>query len=311
MGEKGVFGIPKQPKIYCSEQTHHSIQKGARMAGLGSASIRTIEVDPNLRMKVDKLNSGILQDKKEGHAPFMVVATAGTTGTGTIEHLEEVGRICKKHQLWYHVDAAYGGAVVVHPKFREWIKGIGESDSLIVDLHKWFSLPMSASMFLTRHPQILSRTFRIETGYMPRDAAGLEITDPFAHSFQWSRRFSGLKLYLSLLMFGLEGYAEVIENQVVLGDKLRSLLKEEGWSIKNTTPLPVLCFTDDRLSQNSGFARFICDRVVSSGEAWISVYPIRQDEVLRACITNYNTNVSHLKKLVKILGDARKAYRSK
>jgi len=310
LGEKGLQHISKLPRIYCSAETHHSIQKGARMAGLGTVSVRTIEVDEHLRMRPDQLRKAILEDKNAAYEPVMVVATAGTTGTGSIDDLEEIGRVCATHGIWYHVDAAYGGAVAVHPELKSWIKGIEFSNSLIVDLHKWFSVPMAASLFITADPEIMHRTFGITTGYMPGDARDLAITDPFTHSFQWSRRFVGLKIYLSLLMYGNDGYAEVIGNQVAIGDSLRELLKKEGWSIKNESPLPVICFTDDSLSENPGFARAICDHLVSSGKAWVSVYPIRQEETLRACITNYNTGEEHIRKLVELLGRARENYRS-
>jgi len=310
LGKKGLQGMSRSPVIYCSQETHHSIQKGARMAGLGAVSVRSIEVDDALRMRVDKLRISIAEDQKAGLHPVMVVATAGTTGTGSIDDLEQIGRVCAEHKIWYHVDAAYGGAVVVNPELKQWIKGIESSSSLIVDLHKWFSVPMAASLFITSDPEIMHRTFGIKTGYMPKDARDLEITDAFTHSFQWSRRFVGLKIYLSLLMFGIEGYAEVIENQVKTGDLLRQLLEEHGWSIKNISPLPVLCFTDDKLSADPGFARAICDAVVTSGEGWISVYPIRQEEMLRACITNYNTSEAHISKLVELLGEAREKYKA-
>lgn len=310
LGEKGLQGLDKFPVIYCSEETHHSIQKGARMAGLGSVSVRSIEVDENLRMRVDKLGESIIEDQKAGLQPVMVVATAGTTGTGSIDDLEQIGRLCAEQNIWYHVDAAYGGAVVVNPELKQWIKGIESSSSLIVDLHKWFSVPMAASLFITSDPEILHRTFGIKTGYMPKDARDLEITDSFTHSFQWSRRFAGLKIYLSLLMYGIEGYAEVITNQVKTGDLLRQLLEKEGWSIKNKSPLPVLCFTDDSLSADPGFARAICETIVTSGQAWISVYPIGQNEMLRACITNYNTGENHISKLVEELGKAREKYKA-
>ena len=141
---------------------------------------------------------------------------------------------------------------------------------------------MAASMFITSIPDILHRTFQINTGYMPGDARELKITDPFTHSFQWSRRFTGLKIYLSLLMFGTDGYAEVIGNQVETGNKLRKVLADNGWTIMNDTPLPVVCFTDESHSGDPEFARNICDIIVTSGEAWISVYPIRKKEILKS-----------------------------
>lgn len=311
VGEKGLQGLPGSPVIYCSEETHHSIIKGARMAGMGSRSVRLIEVDNQMKMNVDQLAEAIEKDRKAGQVPIMVVANAGTTGTGTIDHLERIGRVCHDQGIWYHVDAAYGGAAVMNPEFKQWISGIEMSHSLIVDLHKWFSVPMAASMFITSSPDILHRTFQMNTGYMPGDARALRITDPFAHSFQWSRRFTGLKIYLSLLMFGADGYSEVINNQVETGNQLRRGLTANGWTITNHTPLPVVCFTDESHSEDPQFARNICDMVVTSGEAWISVYPIRDKEMLRACITNYNTKKEHVEKLVELLGKARESYVTK
>ncbi len=305
-GTGGVAAIGKPPVIYCSAETHHSIQKGARMAGLGSGAVRLVEVDRQLRMKPGHLERMVAKDQKAGFAPFMVVATAGTTGTGSIDPLEETGRICRDHGLWYHVDAAYGGAVILDRDMKRWLGGIELSDSLIVDLHKWFSVPMAASLFLTRDPQVMYRTFDIRTGYMPGDARDLPVTDPFAHTFQWSRRFIGLKIYMSLLMYGTEGYARVIKKQVETGNRLRELLRENGWKILNNTPLPVVCFTDESSDGDPGFTRAVCDRVVRSGQAWISVYPVHGVQALRACITNYNTDQQHLCELVELLGKARK-----
>ncbi|MCK4746942.1 MAG: aminotransferase class V-fold PLP-dependent enzyme, partial [Bacteroidales bacterium] len=308
LGGKGLHGIGEYPVIYCSDETHHSIAKGARLAGLGSDSVRSIEMDHQLKMKPDQLQEEILKDRQAGRVPVMVVATAGTTGTGTIDNLERIGQICQERDIWYHVDAAYGGACAVNPNFRNWISGIEMSQSLIIDLHKWFSVPMATSMFITSDPDILHRTFGINTGYMPKDAEALQITDPFTHSFQWSRRFSGLKIYLSLLMYGIEGYSEMIARQVGVAHALRQELVAHGWSITNETPLPVVCFTDQDFADDSGFARTICDAVVKSGMAWISVYPIKNMEMLRACITNYNTSELHIGGLVEILGDQRERF---
>jgi len=271
------------------------------MAGLGSASVRTISVDNKLKINIQHLQSEIEKDKLSDREPILVVANAGTTGTGTIDNLEQIGKICNNYGVWYHVDAAYGGACLMNPEFSDWLKGIELSNSLIVDLHKWFSVPMASSMFITRNRNILHRTFRTDTEYMPRDAEGMQITDPFAHSFQWSRRFSGLKIYLSLLLFGKSGYAEVIDHQVKTANYLRKLLKQKGWAILNDTPLPVVCFTAPEFKDDPLFTKEICDRIVRSGEAWISVYPVGSIPGFRACITNYNTCEGHIQKLVDLL----------
>ena len=109
-----------------------------------------------------------------------------------------------------------------------------------------------------------------------------------------------------MIMYGLKGYQEVIGKQIRIGNMLRQLLSDHGWSITNNSPLPVICFTDDHFINDSGFARAVCDHIVKSGEAWISVYPINGREVLRACITNYNTDEQHIEKLMEALDEARR-----
>jgi glutamate/tyrosine decarboxylase-like PLP-dependent enzyme len=309
LGNMGLQGINQQPRIYCSSETHHSVVRGARLAGLGKNAVCPVASDKQQRIFPERLLEAITQDRQNGFDPVLVVATAGTTGTGAIDDLEQIGFICKKQKLWYHVDAAYGGACIINPHYSKWIKGIELSDSLIVDLHKWLSVPMASSLFITQNPDILHRTFGIKTGYMPKDAGDLQITDPFAHSFQWSRRFSGLKIYLSLLMYGLDGFSNMIATQVELAEYFRVALRKQGWSIINDSPLPVVCFTDEKCSHDQDFARFICDGVVKSGKAWISVYPIEKREVLRACITNYNTNDLHINSLTDLLCELREKYR--
>jgi glutamate/tyrosine decarboxylase-like PLP-dependent enzyme len=167
---------------------------------------------------------------------------------------------------------------------------------------------MGAGLYLTRHPDILEKTFRVATGYMPRDAAALDIRDPFAHSMQWSRRFIGLKVFLSLAVAGWDGYAEAIRHQTAMGDLLRRQLAEAGWQIMNHTPLPTVCFVDG--SRNEGksasYLQAIAQGVVTSGQAWISTANIAGTiPVLRACITNYRTGAEDVAVLIHALEQAR------
>lgn len=297
----GLIGMSQQPTIYCSAEAHHSIIKAARTAGLGFHAVRTIPVGKDLRINTTVLEETIVTDIQNGKIPFLVVATAGTTGPGAIDDLPQIAAICRKYNSWFHVDAAYGGAVVVHPAFRKWIQGIEESQSITFDIHKWLSVPMACSMFLTSHKDILHKTFSITTGYMPRDAKTLPVTDPFTHSIQWSRRFIGFKLFLSMVMFGWEGYAQTIEYQIKMGNLLKQSLLQSGWEIKNDSLLPIVCFTDPDHSNDDHFIAQICEFVVKSGRAWISVFPVNGRSTLRACITNYATTETEIRELVQLL----------
>lgn len=167
---------------------------------------------------------------------------------------------------------------------------------------------MGAGIFLTRHNQILSEACRITTDYMPRDASAFGVNDPFAHSMQWSRRFIGLKVFLSLAVAGWKGYAEAIQHQTAMGDLLRIELEKSDWEIVNNTSLPVVCFRDKKLSvgNTETFLMKMANEVVSSGKAWISFTRLNVDTpVLRACITNYRTEELDVQFLVQLVDGLR------
>ena len=160
---------------------------------------------------------------------------------------------------------------------------------------------MSVSMFLTRHPRILEQSFHVTTDYMPKEGGTYEIHDPYTHSIQWSRRFAGLKVYLSILTFGWAGYEEVINHHFRMGELMRKKLSDHGWLIFNNTPLPVICFGKKQFLNNDQLAHHLCSEIIQSGEAWLSVYTVNGVRALRICITNYNTTEFELDKLILVL----------
>ena len=307
----GLRAIAGQPVLYTSAEGHHSVLKAARLAGLGTAAVREIAVDDSLRLDVDALERAITADRSAGDRPFLVVATAGTTNAGVVDRLQQIADVAARQALWFHVDAAWGGAAALVPELRPVLSGIERADSITFDAHKWLSVPMGAGLFLTRRAGALARTFRVDNAYMPRDAERLGLVDPYASSMQWSRRFIGLKVFLSLLVAGWEGYAEVLRHQVAMGDLLRRELVGAGWRLVNATPLPTLCFDDpERLgSEQTGALAAIAASVVESGEAWISTTRVGAGRtVLRACVTNYRTEPRDVAALVGSLGRARDAW---
>ncbi len=138
---------------------------------------------------------------------------------------------------------------------------------------------------------------------MPKEANDLQVTDPFTHSIQWSRRFTGLKVYLSLLIFGWDGYKQVIEEQIKMGNILREKLQKLGWFIYNKTPLPVVCFGNKTFESDTNAALQISKKIIESGKAWLSVYKINGVNTLRACITNYASNENNIEELVGLLNE--------
>jgi glutamate/tyrosine decarboxylase-like PLP-dependent enzyme len=309
LAESGLRALGTDPVFYASAESHHSFLKAARACGLGSASLRTIEVDDSLRMKPDVLRAAIAEDIAAGKAPFLVVATAGTTGAGALDPIPELADVAREHDLWFHVDAAWGGAAALVPELRPHLSAIDQADSITFDAHKFLSVSMGAGLFLTRHPDILTRAFSTHTAYMPKEAAGLPITDPFSHSLQWSRRFTGAKLFLSLAVAGWDGYAAAIRHQTAMGDLLRHKLLVSDWNVVNNTPLPLVCFTDAHSTWTLEQTQAIANAVVASGQAWISTIQLgaSQRPALRACITNYRTEPRHLEDLVALLDQVRRS----
>ncbi|MEO8503045.1 MAG: aminotransferase class V-fold PLP-dependent enzyme [Acidobacteriota bacterium] len=302
--ESGVRALAGQPVLYGSAEGHHSVRKAARLAGLGMSALREIPVDEHLKMNCAELERRIVEDLAAGFIPFAIVATAGTTNAGVVDPLADIAAVAERYGLWFHVDAAWGGAAALVPELRPVLAGIERADSITFDAHKWLSVPMGAGIFLTRHRGALDRTFRVANAYMPREAEGLDIADPYASSMQWSRRFIGLKVFLSLMVAGWGGYAAAIRHQTAMGDLLRQRLRERGWRVVNETPLPTVCFDAPELQP--GALREIATSVVESGEAWISTTQVGAGRtVLRACITNHRTQPADVEALVVSLDRAR------
>jgi O-6-methylguanine DNA methyltransferase len=301
----GLRGLGVPPMFYVSAEGHHSFHKAARLCGLGNRACREIPVDGDLRMQTPALESAIREDRRNGFAPFLVVGTVGTTNAGAIDPLAEIAAIAARENIWFHADAAWGGAAALVPELRPLLCGIESADSVTLDAHKWLSVPMGAGIFLTRHREILHKTFHISAAYVPPRAAEIETADPYEGSMQWSRRFSGLKVFLSLAVVGWDGYAAILRRMVNMGAQLRRELEASDWQVVNSTPLPICCFRD-RASSEAGYVEAIAREVIRSGKAWISTTRLRgSNPVLRACITSYRTSTEDLRILLAALNDAR------
>lgn len=309
-GREGLRALAGAPTLYVSAEAHHSFLKAARLCGLGTEAVREVPVDDALRMDPDALEGLIAADRRRGSSPFLVVATAGTTGAGAVDPIPRLADVSKKEGLWLHVDAAWGGAAVLVPELKGLLEGIDRGDSITFDAHKWLSVPMGAGIFLTRRPRILEQAFRVATGYMPIEAAGLDVVDPYAHSMQWSRRFIGLKVFLSLAVAGWEGYAASIRRMRAMGDRLRQGLERSGWAVVNRTPLPLVCFVDGTRPEgrSAGFVEAVARELVGSGRAWISTVKLSGGTpALRACVTNHLTGPGDIDALVDAVNDARRS----
>lgn len=291
-GEHGLHPVKGTPAIYLTAEAHDSFGKIAHMTGLGRKSLRIVTTGSDLKMDVADLERRVAEDKKNGLAPFMVVATAGTTSAGIIDPLAAVGDYCKRANLWFHVDAAWGGAAIISSSLRSHLAGIENADSITCDAHKWFSVPMACGMFFCRHAECVREAFRIDAMYMPNDA-GNAAFDPYTTSVQWSRRFIGLKLFVALAQNGQSGQAAILEHQVHMGQLLRRLLTNSGWHVVNDSPFPLVCFTREGLNVTT-----YLDEVRKKQVVWMSETRLHGLPCIRACITSFKTTEGDIRDVV-------------
>jgi len=250
-------------------------------------------------MDPDALSDAMKADRAQGCVPVMVAATAGTTNAGMIDPLSACGEIAHGWGLWYHVDAAWGGALIASDRLRSVLAGIELADSITIDAHKWFATTMGCGMYITRHAQVLSAAFQVSASYMPSNVLHL---DPYVTSVQWSRRFLGLRLFLSLAAAGWDGYSRHVERAIELIRLLKESLLADGWLIANNSSLAVLCIQPP---SGCGDARSIVGRVLASGRAWVSVAVFEGREVIRACVTHGKTTPDDIWEVVDALRAAR------
>ena len=218
--EAGLRAASGPPVIYATPHAHPSILKAAVVAGLGTAAVSSVPADPSFRMDARALSHHVTADLAANHVPLLVLATAGTTDAGIVDPIREVLDVASQHDLWVHVDAAWGGAAILVPEISEVLAGIDRADSIAFDPHKWLSVPMGCGLMINRHPGLLDQVFGVTTAFLAgREEPGL---DPHTRSIRWSRSFSGLKLLLSLAVAGWSGYREALGRQVSLAHRLRS-----------------------------------------------------------------------------------------
>lgn len=312
----GVASIGAHPVAYASSEAHHSLDKSAGLLGLGRNALIRIGVNEAAQLDVHALDNAIHHDKKHGRKPFCVIATAGTTNSGAIDNLETISYLCKQHDMWLHVDGAYGASAIFSDRYRDLIRGIELADSITIDPHKWLAMPFSAGVILTNKAHLLEQTFGVETPYMPKAANKAPQPDNFKVSTQWSRRMNSLKVYLTLRVHGRLAYEQHIGRQMELARQLVSRLTGwEGAQFELAVPqvLPIINLRakmpTEEMTEAANHA--LVEEVTRSGERWISATRVNERSVIRIMIISYLTTANHLEKLAHELEAATHKIRTK
>jgi glutamate/tyrosine decarboxylase-like PLP-dependent enzyme len=285
--------------LYCSTEAHMSITKAAALLGLGYDAVRLIPVNESFRMRTDKLRGAIAADLDSGRTPIAIVASAGTTATGSIDPLTPIAEICDEFALWMHVDGAYGALASL--AMPEAFRGIERADSLSLDPHKWLYQPTGCGCLLYRDPAAARRAFSHSGDY----ARALS-DDPiegfavFEESIELSRPVRALKLWLSLRYYGLRAFQESIREDLNLAQALTRAIDAEP-KLERLAPVPLsaVCFRYvDYSGDLDALNRAILNRVIRRGRVYISNATIGGKFAVRACIVNHRTTEADVQSVV-------------
>jgi aromatic-L-amino-acid decarboxylase len=299
--KKGMAGRGEVPRLrlYCTEHSHSSIDKGALALGIGMEGIRKIPVDDQFRMIPAELQKAIDDDRAKGWFPFCVVATVGTTSSTSIDPVDEIGDICIKENIWLHVDGAYGGIAAVLPEMRYIFKGIEKADSIVVNPHKWMFTPIDLSVFFTKKPEILKRAFSLVAEYL-KTGEGTSVQNYMDYGIQLGRRFRSLKLWFIIRYFGVEGIQNRIQEHLDLTQELKKEIeKEKNFEIVAPIPFSVICFRFHPEGINDGpdldtLNEKLMNVVNATGELFISHTKLNNQLVLRIAISGIRTEKRHV-----------------
>lgn len=299
---QGLSSLKKIPRIYTSESAHFTIARAAKIIGIGEQNVISVRTTGRGSMDVQALKDAISEDRKAGRQPFAVAATVGTTGTGAVDPLKEISELCTAEKLWLHVDACYGGAARLVPKLQSLFQGIEQADSISIDPHKWFFIPITAGLLLTKHRNLECQVFALNSGsYLP----GNPVTYPLWRGVASSRRSSGFAIWMALRAHGWNTVRTAVTNNIRLIRKLELLLKENGFTILEGGQLSVACAQwepeDCTAAKIDDLQVRIASEIVASGKAWFSTVRHDGKTWLRFNLLNIYTKESHIDFLAKLV----------
>lgn len=305
-GLAGRAGLPRC-RIYCSEHAHSSVDKAVILLGFGHEALRKIPADDAFRMRTERLQAAIAEDRAAGWLPLAVVATAGTTSTTSVDPVQAIADIAAREGLWLHVDAAYAGVMAMVPEFRDTLAGAERADSLVVNPHKWLFTPFDLSAFYCRRMDVVRQAFSLVPEYLrtsdPEGTRNLMDT-----GVQLGRRFRALKLWWVLRHFGAEGLRAHLARHVELAREFASWVDADP-DFERLAPVPfsVVCFrlkpasgtwTEDALDALNARAM---DAVNAGGEVFLSHTKLHGRFTLRVAVGHLRTESRHLRRAFDLL----------
>jgi len=295
--------------LYTSDQAHHCVIKSAKLAGIMPDRVRSIPVDDRYRVRVDLLRRAIEQDRADGLTPFMVVSNAGTTNTGAVDPLSEVADLCEREHLWHHVDGAYGAFFQLCEETRPVLEGIERADSLTLDPHKGMFMPYGTGALLVRDGARLRAAHEATAGYLPDMPSPADFYDPSQHGPDLSRGFPGLRIWLTVKLYGADAFRLAITEKRALALDAAARMEALAHVVIDAPPeLSLFPFHitwsgASQAEEDEATRRVVVD-TSNSGRVMISGAVVGTRYVGRVCVLSFRTHQEQIDALIEDLRDA-------
>lgn len=296
-------------RVYCSTETHSSIEKAVRIAGLGSHNLVKVAVDEEYAMDPRALKNAIESDLKVNNKPICVIATIGTTGSTAIDPLAEIAAICSRHDIWLHVDAAYAGSALILPEYRWMVNGLEYADSMVFNPHKWLFTNFDCSAYFVKDKYALLRTLQIVPEYLKTQNQG-KVNDYCDWGIQLGRRFRALKLWFVIRSYGVEGLQNMLRSHLLMAEKLSDAIRNEpDFEIMAPVNLNLICFRchptgiDDTAALNQ-INEALLKQVNDTGKAYLSHTRLNGQFVIRMVIAQTAVESRHAEQAWRLIKES-------
>jgi len=301
-------GIHDRWGVYVSEERHVSVDKAVDCIGLGREALRALPTDADFQVRLDALEEAIAEDKKNGIRPMLVIGVFGTTNTGAVDDIRALRRIADREGMWLHVDAAYGGGMLLSQEWAMRDRGLELADSITIDPHKWFYAPLDAGAVLVKDQRRLTASFGMKPSYLTDefDQAD-ERYQYYVHGFEQSRRFRSLKVWMSFKRYGARQIGEWIDNNVRQANHLYEMASDsEEFEAASRPPMSAICirYRGAGLSEEDSkrLHAEVVRRVEQGGRFWISTTELKGKTWFRINPVNFRTREQHMEELFALLG---------
>lgn len=300
-------GVTGRMAVYTSEERHISVDKSADSIGIGRDGVRIIPTDDQFVVRVDLLEAAIAKDKKDGIRPFCVVAMGGSTNTGVVDPIRKLREICDRESMWLHIDAAYGGGMLISQKYPGLLDGIATADSATLDPHKWFFAPLDAGAILVRDADRLTKSFGLQPPYLTQEsAAARERFNYYVHGFEQSRRFRALKVWMGMKRYGTRQIGEWVDANVEQARYLHELCQADpDFEVARKPAMSAICvrYVGGNLLEaaRNQLHVDVAARVEQGGRFWFSTTFLKGKTWFRINPVNFRTRREHIFELYQLL----------